>query len=676
MLANLGTKVFIYKYNFANSITQENFQIDQSREKKRIVNAYDQANRLSDVFVRVESDEVEVLEENDDVYEEVDTNSEFFFPFVNYEYNANLQIYKIKKNDHAIQTNFTYNNRNWIDNIYNLNEIFSYNLTYYLNGNINTQELFGTFNSNYTGGKKIFSEFLYDSNNRLIKTKKINATDIFDMDVTNSYDKDGNLLSMVRNFNSDNFSYNYYAGTNRLKNISIAGIQFEYDPSGNLISDSYNKNFDMIYDYRHLLIEVRSIRSTDTLDITFYTRYWYDEKGNRIRKLVLKSNAHSPVYPNWSEFEIIDPNNLPQLEDPGAITDKWIKFNDIFYVRNVAGKVITVYSNNLIDEWNVFGLGNEGRIKQTGEKRFYLKDHLVNIRVELNENNEVNNSTDYDPWGLIIREYQTGSKYKFSEKERDLETGYDYFGTRYYDSRIGRWGQMEPKYDKYLNFTPYNYAINNPLKYIDINGNDPFTIIITTFIPADIVFGSFAGDSRGFSHDPNASYRTKQTITVESSAKNSDELIKSYNSDLSPSVLAFGNYVVAGKGEGIFIYDVSKTNVSQDNISVNLIGTAHVGVIPTFLGPSIDYNVHVDISIVSGVPNINIRNESNGFPAYQVDVLDKDGKLVGNLNSSLPTGVILDPFMLIDNNKSDQDNNNSGDAREAIPATDINLDIP
>ena len=59
---------------------------------------------------------------------------------------------------------------------------------------------------------------------------------------------------------------------------------------------------------------------------------------------------------------------------------------------------------------------------------------------------------------------------KFTGKERDTETGYDYFGARYYDSRIGRWLQTEPLYNKYLQFSPYQYGLLNPMILKDIDG--------------------------------------------------------------------------------------------------------------------------------------------------------------------------------------------------------------
>jgi RHS repeat-associated protein len=69
-------------------------------------------------------------------------------------------------------------------------------------------------------------------------------------------------------------------------------------------------------------------------------------------------------------------------------------------------------------------------------------------------------------------------RYKFTGKERDkdLESNYDYFGARYYDNRIGRWGQVEPLLDKFLNWSPYTYTFCNPVIAKDIDGRDAIFI--------------------------------------------------------------------------------------------------------------------------------------------------------------------------------------------------------
>ncbi|HRF65061.1 MAG TPA: RHS repeat-associated core domain-containing protein [Ignavibacteria bacterium] len=114
------------------------------------------------------------------------------------------------------------------------------------------------------------------------------------------------------------------------------------------------------------------------------------------------------------------------------------------------------------------------------------KDHLGTIRVVLDSNNTIIAANDYDAWGFPLenRSYEQGytlnQKYQFTGKERDKESGlgdndgYDYFGARYYDSRIGRWGQVEPLLDKYISVTTYGYSSCNPTCKIDIDGKDDY----------------------------------------------------------------------------------------------------------------------------------------------------------------------------------------------------------
>ncbi|MCF8355224.1 MAG: hypothetical protein K9H48_12305 [Melioribacteraceae bacterium] len=52
----------------------------------------------------------------------------------------------------------------------------------------------------------------------------------------------------------------------------------------------------------------------------------------------------------------------------------------------------------------------------------------------------------------------------------DTETNYDYFGARYYSSKLGLWNSVDPLADKYPGWSPYNYVRNNPLARIDLLG--------------------------------------------------------------------------------------------------------------------------------------------------------------------------------------------------------------
>ena len=61
----------------------------------------------------------------------------------------------------------------------------------------------------------------------------------------------------------------------------------------------------------------------------------------------------------------------------------------------------------------------------------------------------------------------------FTGKERDSETGFSYFGARYYDSDLMTgWLSVDPMADKYPNISPYAYCAWNPVKLVDPDGED------------------------------------------------------------------------------------------------------------------------------------------------------------------------------------------------------------
>jgi len=82
------------------------------------------------------------------------------------------------------------------------------------------------------------------------------------------------------------------------------------------------------------------------------------------------------------------------------------------------------------------------------------------------------------PFGELFIEERTtwNTPYKFSGKELDDETGYSYFGARYYDPNISIWLSVDPLSDKYPNQTPYHYVSNNPINRFDPYGETDYEL--------------------------------------------------------------------------------------------------------------------------------------------------------------------------------------------------------
>jgi len=82
-----------------------------------------------------------------------------------------------------------------------------------------------------------------------------------------------------------------------------------------------------------------------------------------------------------------------------------------------------------------------------------------------------NISTDYYPYGKVLREYQPkAEKYITTHHERDTETGLDYRGARYYDADVARFLSLDPAAMQFPTFSAYNYVAGNPIMFIDPDG--------------------------------------------------------------------------------------------------------------------------------------------------------------------------------------------------------------
>ena len=137
-----------------------------------------------------------------------------------------------------------------------------------------------------------------------------------------------------------------------------------------------------------------------------------------------------------------------------------------------------VYSgNNLLYLVHPEGLTRKSTI---GFVYYYAKrDHLGSTRVLCHASGNTlvaDQTTGYYPFGLAHGHGNLNlNRYLFSGKElQDQSLGgkllglYD-FGSRFYDPTLGRWFNVDPK----LEFvSPYGYCANNPVLYIDPNGED------------------------------------------------------------------------------------------------------------------------------------------------------------------------------------------------------------
>jgi RHS repeat-associated protein len=184
---------------------------------------------------------------------------------------------------------------------------------------------------------------------------------------------------------------------------------------------------------------------------------------------------------------------------------------------------------------------DEGYVEPSGSSYKYVyqyKDHIGNVRLSYDKTLAVQEENDYYPFGLKHTGYgysqvvNSDYKYKFNGKElQDENIGgsqlnwYDY-GARNYDPALGRWMNIDPLAEKMRRFSPYNYAFDNPIRFIDPDGMAPSDIIELSMgqgkeitrvkapgadIYVKVSEAAFNKASSGFSND-NKDYNTMLSI--------------------------------------------------------------------------------------------------------------------------------------------------------------------
>ncbi len=305
---------------------------------------------------------------------------------------------------------YTYNPREWVTGI-DYAGTFSSTLTYDLAGNV-TRQVYG-----HGAAASRTADYAYDN---LFRITGFDLTGGVSEDFT--YDRSGNIKSMVSGGSTLTYKYSPASTPNRLDSLAVAGAVTRY---------AYNANGWM------------TGRGTATLT--------YDYRG-------LTTGFGSARY-------LMDPDRRRVKKTAGTVTT--------YYLRGADGSVLAEYDRNqaLTARYVYAGVRRIARLAADGGKNYYLTDHLGSTRSLVDGSGTVTAAYDYRPYGKVLAASGTdATRFRFTGHERDDESGLDYMLERSYAYDIGRFLRPDPMQDDYPGISPYAYAANNPLKYVDPDG--------------------------------------------------------------------------------------------------------------------------------------------------------------------------------------------------------------
>ncbi len=150
-------------------------------------------------------------------------------------------------------------------------------------------------------------------------------------------------------------------------------------------------------------------------------------------------------------------------------------------VSKIAGGVTTYFYWGIGEKVNgswtrlyVQGLGGKLVEYSDGGTKFFVTNHLGTIAARMDLSGETMEIYRYLPYGERYAGNQTPHQY--TGKERDSESGLDYFGARYYGSAHGRWMSVDAVLGDVHNpqrHNRYAYCLGEPINHLDPDGADP-----------------------------------------------------------------------------------------------------------------------------------------------------------------------------------------------------------
>ena len=180
---------------------------------------------------------------------------------------------------------------------------------------------------------------------------------------------------------------------------------------------------------------------------------------------------------------------------------------------------------------------------------------------------------------------------------------------------------MDPLSSKLPSLSPYSYAANNPISFIDYQGLFPYPVTIRSFHPHSTFGGGFGGDSRGFyaTHNPNITSRVSHTVIADA-AKGTVVSGGTFSNESHHPILGTDQETPSSYISGI---ESSGSTLSFE--------TGYEGTNPLTPGaPAIDIlgNFSITEDIDAGILTISAQISGDDFPNTEAFIADPSGQSV------------------------------------------------